>query len=73
MTRQRLTVTESVYRTRTERFWLDVLDGRVDWRRLFETRALSVAATRWPGSALERLVHHPVLWVLELAPSRAPA
>jgi SAM-dependent methyltransferase len=91
VTRQRLIVTESVYRTRTEHFWLDVLDGRVnrfrhggamrpalhvrrpeDWRHLFETRSLSVVATRWLGSALERLVHHPVLWVLEPAPSRAP-
>jgi SAM-dependent methyltransferase len=87
VTRRRLVVTESVYRTRLERFWLDALDGRVNrfrhdsamppalhvrppqaWARLFETRALSVVATRWLGSALERLVHHPVLWALDVAP-----
>ena len=90
VTRRRLVVTESVYRTPVERFWLDLLDGRVnrfrhegamrpalhvrrpeEWRRLFETRALSVVATRWLGSAVERLVHHPVLWALEVAPPRA--
>lgn len=30
MTRRRLVVTESVYRTRLERFWLDLLDGRLN-------------------------------------------
>jgi SAM-dependent methyltransferase len=90
VTRHRLVVTESVYRTPAERFWLDVLDGRLnrfrhggamrpalhvrrpeEWRRLFETRALAIVATRWLGSAMERLVHHPLLWALEVAPSRA--
>ena len=90
VTRRRLIVTESVYRTRTERAWLHLLDGRVnrfrhggamrpalhvrrpeEWRRLFETRALSLVATRWLGSAVERLVHHPVLWALDVAPARA--
>ena len=89
VTRQRLVVTESVYRTSRERFWLDLLDGRVnrfrhegamrpalhvrrpeEWRRLFETRALSIVATRCLGSAVERLVHHPVLWALDVAPAR---
>jgi len=85
VTRHRLVVTESVYRTRRERFWLDLLDGRVnqcrhngemhpalhfrrpeEWRELWETHALSVTETRWLGSALERLVHHPLLWVLDV-------
>lgn len=30
VTRHRLIVTESVYRTRLERFWLDLLDGRLN-------------------------------------------
>ena len=85
VTRRRLIVTESVYRTPMERFWLELLDGRVnrfrhegamrpaahvrpphEWRRLFEARDLSIVATRWLGSAIERLVHHPLLWVLDL-------
>jgi SAM-dependent methyltransferase len=88
VTRWRLVVTESVYRTQIERFWLDVLDSRVnrfrhggamrpvlhvrrpeEWHRLFETRVLSVVATRRLGSAVERLVHHPVLWALDVAPA----
>ena len=88
VTRSRLVVTESVYRTRIERFWLDVLDGRVnrfrhggamrpalhvrrreEWHRLFETRVLSVVAMRRLGSTVERLVHHPVLWALDVAPA----
>jgi hypothetical protein len=78
-------VTESVYRTRRERFWLALLDGRVnafrhdgrmapaldvrrpdEWRALFETRGLRVVATRWLGGALERLVHHPLLFALDV-------
>ncbi len=89
VTRRRLVITESVYRTPIERFWLDLLDGRVnrfrhegamrpalhvrrpeEWRRLFETRALPVVATRWLGSVAERLVHHPILWALDV-PARA--
>ena len=84
VTRHRLVVTESVYRTRLERFWLERLDGRVnrfrhggamrpalgfrppdEWRRLFEARGLTIVATRWLGSALERLVHHPLLFALD--------
>jgi SAM-dependent methyltransferase len=90
VTRRRLVVTESVCRTRTERFWLDLLDGPVnrfrhggamrpalhvrqpeEWHRLFETRALSVVAMRKLGSMVERLVHHPVLWALDVAPARS--
>ena len=85
VTRQRLVVTESVYRTRLERLWLDQLDGRVnyfrhhgamqpalhfrrpeEWRQLWDTRALSVVEIRWLGSAVERLVHHPLLWALDV-------
>lgn len=85
VTRRRLVVTESVYRTPLERFWLDALDGRVngfrhggamrealsfrrpdEWRRLFEARGLRVIAERWLGSRLERLVHHPLLFALDV-------
>jgi SAM-dependent methyltransferase len=85
VTRHRLVVTESIYRTRRERFWLDLLDGRVnrcrhngamhpalhirrpeEWSPLWESRALSVADMRWLGSAVERLVHHPLLWALDV-------
>ena len=85
VTRRRLVVTESVYRNGLDRFWLDLLDGRVnrfrhdgrmppaldfrrpdDWRRLFEARGLRLVATRWLGSTLERIVHHPVLWAMDV-------
>jgi SAM-dependent methyltransferase len=85
VTRRRLVVTESVYRTRLERFWLDRLDGGVngfrhggrmhpaldfrpphEWARLFDTRGLRVVATRGLGSSLERVVHHPMLWALDV-------
>jgi len=84
VTRCRLIVMESVYRTRGERFWLDWLDawlnsyrhdGRMnilcsfrrpeEWQKLFDSRQLGAVETRWLGSWLERLVHHPWLWVLE--------
>jgi len=84
VTRARLIVTESVYRDRLERFWLDTLDGRLNrrrhggtmnvplrfrtpeaWRALFASRGLRVAATRWLGPWWERLVHHPLLFVLD--------
>jgi SAM-dependent methyltransferase len=86
VTRGRLIVTESVYRTRLERFWLDALDSRLNrfrhggrmapalafgtpdrWIALFASRGVRVIATRWLGSRWERLVHHPVLYVLERA------
>lgn len=36
------------------------------WRDLFASRRLRPLATRWLGSWWERLVHHPLLYVLEL-------
>ena len=42
--------------------------GRPDeWRTLFESRRLRAVETRWLGSWWERLVHHPLLFVLERA------
>src|SRR5918996_440402 len=35
-----------------------------EWRALFESRGLRVVATEWLGSRLERLVHHPLLFVV---------
>jgi len=84
VTRRRLIVMESVYRTGLERFWLELLDGRLnryrhdgrmdaplafrrpeEWGRMFESRGLRVVETRWLGSWWERLVHHPLLFVLD--------
>jgi SAM-dependent methyltransferase len=84
VTRRRLVVTESVYRNRRERFWLELLDGRVNrhrhggampvprafrppagWEALFASRGLRVCERRWLGAWWERLVHHPLLFVLE--------
>ena len=84
VTRRRLIVSESVYCTRRDRFWLDLLDGRLnrhrhdgrmppalhfkgtdEWRTLFERLGLSVTHTRWLGCRWERLVHHPLLFVLD--------
>lgn len=84
VTRSRLIVTESVYRNRRDRFWLDLLDDRFnrlrhagrmpaplafrragDWRALFESRGLEVTAAVWLGGRLERLIHHPLLFVLD--------
>jgi SAM-dependent methyltransferase len=83
VTRRRLIVVESVYRTALERAWLLALDGRLnrrrhggamplplgfrrpeEWRALFESRGLAVVATRWLGAWWERLVHHPMLFVV---------
>lgn len=91
VTRHRLLVMESVYRNRLDRFWLDLLDGRVNrfrhaghmapalafrpaaaWHAAFTDRGLGVRATCWLGSRLERLVHHPVLFVLDVGTSRHP-
>jgi SAM-dependent methyltransferase len=90
VTRFRLIITESVYRNRLDRFWLDHLDGwlnrrrhdgemRVprafrrpeDWLRLFRSRDLRVVEARWLGSWVERLVHHPLLFVLDKSGSRS--
>lgn len=85
VTRCRLIVTESVWRTSAERFWLTTLDGRVNhlrhdgrmasalnvrraeqWRNLFHSRSLTIAHEQWLGSRWERLVHHPLLFVLDV-------
>lgn len=84
VTRTRILVMESVFRNRVDRFWLDLLDGRLNarrhggrmnvplgfrspeaWASLFVSRGLRIAATQWPGSRWERLVHHPLLFVLD--------
>ena len=83
VTRGRLLVMESVYRNRRERFWLDLLDHRLnryrhnggmtlpvsfrrpeEWDRLFKSRGLRTIETVWLGPWWERLVHHPLLFVL---------
>ena len=38
-----------------------------EWQALFESRHLRTVETRWLGSWWERLVHHPLLFVLERA------
>lgn len=84
VTWERLIVLESAYRNWRERFWLGVLDGKLnryrhhgqmpvalafrcpqEWEQLFVSRRLNVVETRWLGAWWERLVHHPVLFVLE--------
>jgi SAM-dependent methyltransferase len=84
VTRRRLIVTESVYRSGRQRFWLNLLDGRInglrhggrmpppltfrrpeEWEALFTSRGLRIVATRWLGPWWERLVHHPLLYVLD--------
>jgi SAM-dependent methyltransferase len=91
VTRRRLIVIESVYRTRLERFWLRFLDPRLNgfrhggrmhvplafkhpegWRALFESRGLRFLATQMLGPWWERLVHHPLMFVLEKPPPAAP-
>ena len=86
VTRGRLIVIESVYRNRRERFWLDMLDHRLnryrhhgemsmpvsfrrpeEWGNLFESRGLRTIETVWLGPWWERLVHHPLLFVLSVA------
>jgi SAM-dependent methyltransferase len=84
VTRHRLLVTESVFRNRLDRFWLDCLDRRVNrwrhggampvplafrspagWQALFASRGLRLRETWWLGAWWERLVHHPLLFVLD--------
>lgn len=84
VTRQRLIVMESVYRTRVEYFWLNLLDHRLNryrhggpmtaapafgrpehWEALFGARGLATVETRWLGPWWERIVHHPLLYILE--------
>ncbi|HEY7677697.1 MAG TPA: class I SAM-dependent methyltransferase [Candidatus Methylomirabilis sp.] len=45
--------------------------GPEEWRALFEARGLTPIATRWLGPWWERLVHHPLLFVLEKQPPAA--
>jgi ubiquinone/menaquinone biosynthesis C-methylase UbiE len=35
------------------------------WRALWESRGLRVVAVHWLGSRVERLVHHPLLYVMD--------
>ena len=88
VTRHRLIVTESVARNRLDRFWLDLLDRRLnalrhggamnvplafrtcdEWAALFAAHGLRVLRTDWLGPRWERLIHHPVLFVLDVASS----
>ena len=47
---------------------------RVDeWQRIFTARSLEIVDWRWLGSRWERLVHQPVLFVLEKPAARGPA
>jgi alpha-1,6-mannosyltransferase len=47
---------------------------RVDeWQRIFAARSLETVDRRWLGSSWERLVHQPVLFVLEKPASPGPA
>jgi SAM-dependent methyltransferase len=85
VTRTRLVVSESVVRSRLDRCWLDLLDGRFnrlrhgglmpvplgfrraeEWEQLFASRGLALGATRWLGGRVERLIHHPRLFVLDV-------
>lgn len=85
VTRSRLLVLESVYRNRLDRFWLDLLDRRLNhfrhggrmsvplafrtpegWRALFTSHGLVTVTTQWLGSRWEVLVHHPLLYVLDV-------
>jgi SAM-dependent methyltransferase len=87
VTRARLIVTESAVRNRVDRFWLELLDARLnrfrhggrmpapggfrspaEWRALFGSRDCRIVATAWLGGRLERLVHHPLLYVLDAHP-----
>lgn len=84
VTRRRLIVMESVYRTRWEELCLHVLDrwlnrhrhgGRMAvpfafrsparWRESFRSLRVALVDERRLGSHWERLVHHPLLFVLE--------
>jgi SAM-dependent methyltransferase len=92
VTRFRLIIIESVYRSRWERFCLERLDAWLnsyrhsgtmpfplafkaaeEWQRVFDARALQTVVQRWLGSWWERLVHQPVLFVLDKAASRGTA
>ena len=36
-----------------------------EWEQLFASRGLALRATRWLGGRLERLIHHPRMFVLD--------
>ena len=38
-----------------------------EWRALFASRGLRLIALEWLGGRLERLVHHPLLFVMDSA------
>ena len=38
--------------------------GAEAWQALFASRGLRTLETRWLGGGLERIIHHPRLWVL---------
>jgi SAM-dependent methyltransferase len=42
-----------------------------EWQTLFASRGLRVLAAGWLGSRWERLIHHPRLYVLDTAETRA--
>jgi SAM-dependent methyltransferase len=86
VTRRRLIVMESVYRTRWEGFWLHFLDRWLNahrhgggmavpfaflspphWRGSFGSLGVRLINERWLGSWWERLVHHPLMFVLDRA------
>lgn len=90
VSRRRLIVMESVYRSRVERFCLHLLDGWLNsyrhdgkmavafsfkdpdgWRRLFDSLGLRTLQTQWLGPWWERLVHHPLLFVMDKPPRPA--
>ena len=47
--------------------------GLDEWQRMFAARSLETVDRRWLGSRWERLVHQPVLFVLEKPASQGPA
>jgi SAM-dependent methyltransferase len=92
VTRFRLIILESVYRSRWERSCLERLDSLLnrhrhggqmqvplafkrpaEWQHMFDARALQTVDRRWLGSRWERLVHQPLLWVLEKAAAQGAA
>jgi ubiquinone/menaquinone biosynthesis C-methylase UbiE len=36
-----------------------------EWRALFESRGLRLITMQWLGSRIERLIHHPLLFVMD--------